>query len=67
MLQRHLCPDGIMMCMVLDLVADELDRLHDRIAGRFARAEPRAGSAGTCPGWSRPWAQERVDAGGAGG
>lgn len=31
-----------MLCVVLDLVADELDRLHERIAGRFARAEPRA-------------------------
>jgi SRSO17 transposase len=28
--------------MVLSLVADELDRLHERIAGRFSRAEPRA-------------------------
>ena len=26
----------------MDLVAAELDRLHERIAGRFARAEPRA-------------------------
>ena len=32
----------MMLCVVLDLVADELDRLHERIAGRFARAEPRA-------------------------
>jgi SRSO17 transposase len=31
-----------MPCMVLDLVADELDRVHERIAGRFARSEPRA-------------------------
>src|SRR5215472_1213424 len=31
-----------MLCVVLDLVADELDRVHERIAGRFARAEPRA-------------------------
>jgi hypothetical protein len=29
--------------MVVDVVAAELDRVHDRIAGRFARAEPRAG------------------------
>jgi SRSO17 transposase len=28
--------------MVVDLVAGELDRVHERIAGRFARAEPRA-------------------------
>ena len=28
--------------MVVDVVADELDRLHERIAGRFGRAEPRA-------------------------
>src|SRR2546423_7570375 len=28
--------------MVVDLVAAEMDRVHERIAGRFARAEPRA-------------------------
>ncbi len=28
--------------MVVDLVVGELDRMHERIAGRFARAEPRA-------------------------
>src|SRR5436190_4928744 len=28
--------------MMMDLVADGLDELHERIAGRFARAEPRA-------------------------
>jgi hypothetical protein len=28
--------------MVVDLVAAELDRVHERIAGRFARSEPRA-------------------------
>ena len=28
--------------MVVDLVAAELDRVHERIAGRFGRAEPRA-------------------------
>jgi hypothetical protein len=28
--------------MIVDLVAAELDRVHERIAGRFARAEPRA-------------------------
>jgi SRSO17 transposase len=32
----------MMLCMVVDLVAGELDRVHERIAGRFARAEPRA-------------------------
>ena len=31
-----------MSCMVVEVVADELDRVHGRIAGRFARAEPRA-------------------------
>src|SRR5215469_764727 len=31
-----------MSCVVTDLVADELDVVHERIAGRFARAEPRA-------------------------
>src|SRR5438045_4816401 len=28
--------------MVMDVVAAELDRVHGRIAGRFARSEPRA-------------------------
>jgi hypothetical protein len=28
--------------MVTDLVAAELNRVHERIAGRFTRAEPRA-------------------------
>jgi SRSO17 transposase len=28
--------------MVVELVAGELDRVHERIAGRFGRAEPRA-------------------------
>jgi hypothetical protein len=31
-----------MLCMVVDLVAAELDGVHEQIAGRFARAEPRA-------------------------
>ena len=31
-----------MLCAVVELAAGELDRLHERIAGRFARAEPRA-------------------------
>ena len=30
--------------MIVDLVAAELDRVHERIAGRFARTEPRARS-----------------------
>jgi hypothetical protein len=33
---------GASCCVVVDLVTDELDRVHERIAGRFARAEPRA-------------------------
>src|SRR5260370_23229794 len=28
--------------MVADLVVGELDRMHERIAGRFARSEPRS-------------------------
>ena len=28
--------------MMVDVAASELDRVHERIAGRFARAEPRA-------------------------
>jgi hypothetical protein len=31
-----------MLCVMVDLVADELDRVHERIAGRFTPAEPRA-------------------------
>ena len=31
-----------MACMVVDVAAAELDAVHGRIAGRFARAEPRA-------------------------
>ena len=41
-LQRHLCCWGIMLWVVLEVAAGELDRLHERIGGRFARAEPRA-------------------------
>jgi hypothetical protein len=37
-----------------------MDRLHERIAGRFARAEPRARGAQVCGG---PGAEGRVDAG----
>jgi hypothetical protein len=29
-------------CMVVGIAAAELNRVHERIAGRFARAEPRA-------------------------
>jgi SRSO17 transposase len=32
----------MMACMVADIAAAELDAVHERIAGRFARAEPRA-------------------------
>src|SRR6267154_4690248 len=31
-----------MAVMVIELVAAELDGLHERVAGRFSRAEPRA-------------------------
>src|SRR5215469_10345424 len=31
-----------MLCVVLEMAVDELDRLHELIAARFARAEPRA-------------------------
>jgi SRSO17 transposase len=36
--------------MVVDLVVAELDRVHERIAGRFARAEPRDRVRGYVPG-----------------
>jgi SRSO17 transposase len=32
----------MMACMVVDIAAAELDAVHARIAGRFARSEPRA-------------------------
>ena len=32
----------MMACMVVEIAAVELDAVHERIAGRFARAEPRA-------------------------
>jgi SRSO17 transposase len=32
----------MMLCVVVELAADELDRVLERVAGRFARAEPRA-------------------------
>ena len=32
----------MMACMMADIAAAELDAVHERIAGRFARAEPRA-------------------------
>ncbi len=32
----------MMACMVVDIAAAELDAVHERIAGRFARSEPRA-------------------------
>src|SRR5215467_2064074 len=32
----------MMACMVVEIAAAELDRVHERIAGRFARSEPRA-------------------------
>jgi hypothetical protein len=40
-----------MVGMVLDPVADELDRLHERIADRVARAEPRGSGIEVIP-WS---------------
>jgi hypothetical protein len=41
--------------MVTDLVATELDRVHERLPGRFARAEPRARGREYVSGWSRVW------------
>jgi len=38
----YVIPRGIIECMMVDLAAGELDRVHERIAGRFGRAEPRA-------------------------
>jgi SRSO17 transposase len=32
----------MMLCVVVELAADELDRVLERVEGRFARAEPRA-------------------------
>jgi hypothetical protein len=36
---------GIMAVMVVELAAAELAGLHERIAGRFGRADPRAREA----------------------
>ncbi len=67
-LQRHLAdPSGIIECMLVDLVAAELDRVHERIAGRFARAEPRSRIRDYVSGLVvGPGTEERLDVGGAG-
>ena len=41
--------------MVVDVAAAELDRLHERIAGRFWRSERGRGSGSMCLGWWRAW------------
>jgi hypothetical protein len=41
--------------MVVDLAAAELERVQERIAGRFSRSEPRAGVREYVSGWLRPW------------
>jgi hypothetical protein len=44
--------------MVLELVADELDRLHERTADRFARAEPRGSGIAVIPlEFGQTWTQ----------
>jgi hypothetical protein len=56
-LQRYLC-DLVRdhdVCMVVDLVAGELHAVHERISGRFARAEPRARVREYVSGWSQAW------------
>jgi hypothetical protein len=65
MLQRHLAdPWGIIECMMVDLVAGEPGRVHERIAARFGRAEPRARVRQYVSGLvAGPGAEERVDAG----
>jgi hypothetical protein len=40
---------------MVDLVAGELDRVHERIAGRFGRAEPRARVRRYVPGLAGAW------------
>ena len=44
-----------MLCVVLEMAAGELDRLHELIAGRFARAEPRARVRAYVSGLVRVW------------
>jgi hypothetical protein len=39
---------------MMDLVAAELDRVHERIAGRFGRAEPRGPKRRTGAGREHP-------------
>ena len=54
--------------MIVNLVAAELARVHERIAGRFTRAKPRSGFGGIYLGWSRAWnAAARLRAGDPGG
>ncbi len=43
-----------MGCMVVDVAAAELDRWHERIAGRFWRSEPRARVRQYVSGQSNP-------------
>ena len=53
-----------MLGVVVELAADELDRVLERIAGRFARAEPRARACRYVAGLTAgAGAEERVDAG----
>ncbi len=52
---------------MMDVVAAGLDQLHERIAGRFARAEPRSRIRDYVSGLVvGPGTEERLDVGGAG-
>ncbi len=52
---------------MVDLAAGELDRVHERIAGRFGRAEPRARVREYVSGLVAGLEEEWVDAGGTRG
>ena len=45
---------------MVELAAGELDRVQERIAGRFGRAEPRARVREYVSGWSRAWREWQV-------
>jgi hypothetical protein len=54
----------MMACVVAEIAAAEVDAVHERIAGRFARSEPRARVREYLAGPGRGvGAEERLDAG----
>jgi hypothetical protein len=54
------CNGTYIECLIADLAAAELDRVHERIASRFARAEPRAWAREYVRAW-RAWYADPED------